>query len=295
MKTQMNFTIGSDPELMVYNRSLGRVVSSLPILPNKENPIDLHDGIFVYSDNVLMEAKFSPVITKNDFVNSFRQTFIRTKKYLGNNFEIIPMASHVYDDSELKDREAWRIGCTPSYNCYTNDENEIVKFKNGMRTGSAHIHIGNGKLCNYNTRNEVIRLLDIFVGCASVILERDNIDVSKARRMYYGRAGEFRPTPYGLEYRVLSPFVLWTPELMELVYDLVDFTLSIVEGGETNDVLNLINPRKIQTVINNCDVKLAKKILNSVQGRPSYLPDEFIARINGNYNIGNFDRSWGID
>jgi len=292
MKTPMMFTIGSDPELMVYDRSLGKIVSSLSLLPDKHNPVDLNDGIFVYADNVLVEAKFPPVTTKGDFVKTFQKTFRRVKSHLGNNFEIIPLASHVYDDSELQSKEAWKIGCTPSYNCYTKDENEIVSFQDGTRTGSAHIHLGNPSLCNYDRRHLTVRLLDIFVGCASVIFEND-IVASRMRRQFYGRAGEFRPTPYGLEYRVLSPFVLLSPALIELTYDLTDFTLSISDSNEVEQILRLANPRKVQDAINNCNRRLASSILNGVC-RQSEMPDDLIERINYNYNVRDFNRNWEL-
>ncbi len=293
MKIQMPFTIGSDPEVMIYNRSLGKIVSSLALLPDKQNPIDLNDGIFVYADNVLVEAKFPPVRTKAEFVNSFRKAFFRIKRHLGDNFKIIPVAAHVYDDSELQDRAAWKIGCVPSYNCYTQDENEIVKFNDGMRTGSAHIHIGNPNLCNYNRRHETTRLLDVFVGCASVILEQDIAEASRARRNFYGKAGEFRPTPYGLEYRVLSPFVLSSPALIELIYDLVDFTLSIVEGGESEQILNLVNGNQVQDCINNCESRLAEMILTNIR-EASEMPRQLLQRIGQSYNVRNFDSNWNL-
>lgn len=292
MKRPMQFTIGSDPEVMIYDRTLGRIVSSLSLLPDKKNPIDLHDGIFVYADNVLVEAKFPPVRTKQEFVNIFQKTFKRVKKHLGNNFEIIPLAAHVYDESELQSREAWRIGCTPSYNSYTREENEISNFQDGTRTGSAHIHIGNPRLCNYDMRHEVVKLLDIFVGCASVIFEND-IVASRMRRQFYGRAGEFRPTPYGLEYRVLSPFVLLSPALIELAYDLIDFTLSISDNNEVEQILRLANPRKVQDAINNCNRRLASSILNGVC-RESEMPDDLIRRITCNYNVRDFNRNWEL-
>lgn len=290
MKTQlkkMKFTIGSDPELMLKN-SKGKIVSSLPVLKcDKDAPIKLENGIRFYADNILAEAAFPPQTTKEGFVGIFRETFGAMRKHLGNEFAIEPIASHVYDDSELEDPKAWEIGCTPNYNGYTEAMNEVVNFTSGLRTGSAHIHLGNEKLCDFNTRHQTIRLLDAIVGCSSVIFDKD--PSSRARRKYYGTAGEFRPTPYGLEWRVLSPFVLRHPALVELAYDLIDFSMSIVESDEIKAFLSKVKPEDVQAAINTCNVKTARKVLAKIG-----LPDDLLKRVEADYDTADFNKNWAI-
>jgi hypothetical protein len=286
---KMKFTIGSDPELMLLNRKSGKIVSSLPVLKtDKHAPIDLQNGIFMYADNILAEAKLPPVEGKAAFVGVFRDTFTRMKQYLGEEHVLVPIASHIYDESELQDPKAWEIGCTANYNGYTESVNEIVNFENGLRTGSAHIHLGNVKLTDFDVRHQAIRLLDMFLGCSSVIFDTD-VKASKARRKYYGAAGEFRPTPYGLEYRVLSPFVLRSPVLVELVYDIIDYTMSIVEGEEIAETLALVSSADVQKAINNCDTKLARKVLIAAG-----LPKELLKRVEAKYNTKDFHKNWDI-
>jgi Phage phiEco32-like COOH.NH2 ligase-type 2 len=293
MKKFTSFTIGSDPEFMVFDLSKKKIVSSLPLLPDKEHPIDLGEGILVYADNILAEAKFPPARTKAEFIGSFRNAFQRLERHLGNNFNIAPVTYHVYDEVELSDKKSWEIGCTPSYNGYTERENPIIKFKDGTRTGSAHIHIGNQKLCNFDVRHQAVRLLDIFLGVASVIFEKDG-EPSRTRRRYYGSAGEYRPTSYGLEYRVLSPYVLRNPELIRLVYDLVDFTMSIIEGGdEIQSTLDLVDPKAIQYAINEADLPLARRIFSEVAGSVG-MPVSLFRRVKPTYNVRDFHKNWQI-
>lgn len=285
----MQYTIGSDPELMIQARKTGKILSSLPILKHDKNdPIDLKNGIFIYSDNILAEAKFPPMSTKAEFIGVFKTAFERMKKHLGEEFTVLPIASHLYDDSELKDEKAWEIGCTPNFNAYTASMNPIVEFENGLRTGSCHIHVGNEKLTDFDLRHKAIRLLDIFVGCASVVFETE-IEASKARRKYYGASGEFRPTPYGLEYRVLSPFCLRSPQLMDLVYDLVDYTMSIIEEGKTDEVLARVEVKKVRTAIDQCSKSMARKVLIAAG-----LPADLFKRVEAEYDTANFDKNWGI-
>ena len=286
---KMQFTIGSDPELMIQSRKSGKILSSLPILKrDKHNPIDLKNGIFMYADNILAEAKFPPVTTKAEFVGLFKTAFARMKEYLGADYTVIPLASHLYDDSELTDDKAWEIGCTPNFNAYEEAMNPIAEFENGLRTGSAHIHVGNEKLCDFDLRHKAIRLLDIFVGCSSVIFDKD-VEASKARRKYYGASGEFRPTPYGLEYRVLSPFCLKSPQLVELVFDLVDYTMSLVESGKADEVLTRVDSKKVRKAIDQCNIGLARKALVAAK-----LPTELFQRVETDYDTTDFDKNWGI-
>jgi hypothetical protein len=298
---KMKFTIGSDPELMVRDNATGKIISALPVLVDdkgvlcdKYNPIDLKNGVFMYADNILAETKFPPVSTKKEFIGVYRTAFSRMKKTLGNKFSLVPLASHLYDKDQLFETngepvlKAWEIGCTANYNAYTESQNEIVNFEDGVRTGSCHIHVGNRKLCDFHMRHKAIRLLDIFVGCASVIFDKD-IDASRRRRKYYGASGEFRPTDYGLEYRVLSPFVLRSPKLVELVYDLVDFTMAIIQSDKVDEILGLVNPESVHKAINECDINLSRDILKTVK-----LPIRLFKRVEADYDVADFDKNWNI-
>src|SRR5689334_8173306 len=55
-------TLGSDPELMLFSKDEGKIVSSMRILKgcDKRKPILLGNGIKMYPDNVLLEAAFPP-------------------------------------------------------------------------------------------------------------------------------------------------------------------------------------------------------------------------------------------
>jgi hypothetical protein len=73
-----------------------------------------------------------------------------------------------------------------------------------------------------------IRMLDLFLGIPSVFIDKDRTSV--ARRKLYGKAGRFRKPPHGVEYRSLSNFWLSSPKLVELVYDICEFTLEFVKN-----------------------------------------------------------------
>lgn len=301
------FTFGADPELFLFDKEQKKVVSSIPVLKrNKENPIEIAKGVKIYADNALVELAFPPAENKHQFIETLRTAFARTKEYFGNRYSLLPQAAYEYERNQLKDKlhyvkdgkeetmTAWDIGCNPSFDVYRRCENKIRKFENGFRSGSFHIHIGNkyyktdanGKLLTNESRSAAVKLMDIFVGVPSILFDKDK--TAPIRRKLYGRAGECRKTPYGIEYRVLGNFALRSPELVSLVFDLTQYALSYINDGREKEILNRINPNTIMKAINANDKILAKQILKLAK-----LPPQFMKRIKNNWNP-DFNKAWGI-
>ena len=110
-----------------------------------------------------------------------------------------------------------------------------------------HIHIGyNHPAVPESLR--MVKLLDIFLGIPSVIIDPD-----KKRRELYGKAGAFRLTKYGVEYRTLSSYMMSKDSILYLVWDLL--TLAENFGGSPN----AFDKNQIQHIINESDVEEAKK------------------------------------
>lgn len=298
MKTKtvpnLKTTLGSDPELLLFDLHQGKIVSAITVLGrDKHDPIDLGDGIKMYSDNVLVEAAFPPADSKQGILDSFRKVFSRMKNQLGERYTLLPMASHVYADDELKEPVAWESGCSPNYDVYARKSNLPADFTNGLRTGSFHIHIGNAdwkkkdcsqKLLTLESKEQAIKLLDIFVGVSSVIFDRD--PTAHARRRLYGKAGEFRPTPYGVEYRVLGNFPLRSPAATMLVFDLVDLALDHVRSDTEKDALAMFKEEEVRSAINDHDVGLAEMICSA-------LPDHLQEAIHKDYDA-DFSKAWSL-
>ncbi len=283
-----NISIGSDPELMIFDNVQNKIVSSIPILEhNKHNPIKLGDGINLYSDNVLAEVSFPPAYSKEEIIFRIKDVFKRVKNHLGKKYKLIANAAHEYDMDELACNEAWEAGCDPSYNVYTGDPNPISGFSSPLRTGSAHIHIGHEKLLNPNTRNKAIRLMDIFVGCSSVLFDKDNS--AQRRRELYGRASEHRITTYGFEYRCLGPYILRSPELIDLALDLSIHSMSIIEQGKEDNIINQIDENQVISAINDYNIKLATDILKNIG-----LPERFFDRINSIPKVEDLYQTWDL-
>lgn len=294
-------TFGSDPESMIIRLDDQKVVSAIPIIGHdKHDPIDLGDGIRLYADNVLAENSFPPTENPDDFIARLREVFVRTMEFLGGRYELAFRAAHIYDETELGPKPEimvgklpveWEIGCNPSWDTYKQSSYIPNPFEDGMRTGSFHLHIGHEKLAggmdNIEMKATAIRLLDLFVGCASVIFDKDKS--SPMRRRLYGKCGDFRPTPYGIEWRTLGNYALRSPALVRLVLDLATYAMGFIDRGEHEAALEWTDPDEVQKAVNTCDKKLAKQILLDAA-----MPSELMHRIERRYRIINWREAWAI-
>lgn len=294
-KQKLTTTFGSDPELFLFSNKSQKIVSSLPVLQHdKHDPIDLGDGIKMYADNVLVEAAMPPQDSAEGMLEQFKTVFQRMQNVLGADFRLVAQASHTLEDSELQDPKAWEAGCDPNFNAYTGGMNEPASFVTGLRSGSFHVHIGNknfkkdanGLLLNSDSRETTIKLLDIFIGLSSIIFDGD--ESSAARRALYGKAGEFRPTFYGIEYRVLGNFALRSPETTGLVFDLINHALVHTSEGSDKDVIKAVGEKNVIKAINTNDVKTAIKLLTKAE-----LPANLMKRVQKQYKPDMY-KDWGI-
>lgn len=219
--------IGADPEVFVRNRQTKQLVSAHGLLPGtKEEPFVVPFGA-VQIDGMATEFNIDPASNRREFVRNVQKVFESMTEMLPDDVELVvgqPCAH--FDPSVISEQphEALMLGCEPDYNAYTGEENPTPAAINpNLRTAAGHIHIGwtDGvsdvfEVSHFETCMRLVRHLDATVGVSSLLYDTDT-----ERRSLYGKAGAFRPKPYGVEYRVLSNAWLCTPELMAQVYDQV--------------------------------------------------------------------------
>lgn len=277
-KSPLRLTWGTDPELMLYNEKTCKIVNAIPVFKHgKNNPLDLGDGFKAYTDNVLVEFQTPPAEDKTAFIANLLNAFGRISGALESGYSLRAKAANWYDYTELGQKpnegdaeipDAWQIGCTANFDGYTGKPNDIKAFDDNWRTGSFHLHIGNAdwksgkdnRLMTHDSKIEAVRLLDIFVGCAAIIICCDTS--SRHRRKYYGKAGEFRPTPYGIEYRVLENYYLRQPTMVDLMIDLASHAMFHVSEDTGQDVLKLVDASDVRTAINEDNMTVARKVLD---------------------------------
>jgi len=249
------FTIGCDPELFLKDSGTNKFISIVGLIGGtKEKPMPIGMGCAIQEDNVAAEFCIPPATSFEAFNKSiqFALNDINTRaEKLGLTLASL-VASTSFEDDQLKTRAAQEFGCDPDYNAYTQAPNPRPKTDNkNLRSAGGHVHVG--------TENNVFHMtktMDLLLGVPSLL-----IDTDEDRRKLYGKAGCFRPKDYGLEYRTLSNFWIWSPSTVEWVYNQ---TLSADQTcKEFNETLKDDQWSIIQQCINNNDKETARQLVNN--------------------------------
>lgn len=210
------FTFGADPELFV--KKGGQLVSAHGLIKgDKRNPLVVKDGA-VQVDGMALEFNVDPAKNFDGFDKNLTSVMTTLKSMVPDyEFMIQPVAEFgaAYINSQPK--EARELGCDPDFNAYTKAANPRPAGDAPFRTASGHLHIGWTKdvdpqdPTHFEACCALVKNLDTFVGIPSLVWDESEAgEAADKRRALYGRAGAFRPKPYGLEYRVLSN--IWITE-----------------------------------------------------------------------------------
>jgi len=152
------------------------------------------------------------------------------------------------------------FGCKPSFNAYEDTGLAIADPRAlTSRFAGGHLHYGTSyfKTDPRGRADAIVKVLDAVVGVAGVSMaaEMDN----PMRRIYYGRAGEYRLPKHGLEYRVLSNFWLISPAISMLTCELFRAAIRFAEAGF--GFMWNADETEVRGIINTCDVAGARKLL----------------------------------
>lgn len=256
-----SYTIGSDPELFIFNTKTNKVASAIDKIPGtKAEPYKegLPEGFGLQTDNVLAEFNIPPVQSENSFVEciEFMKNVIRDKvKEINEKFDIACQASAKVPSRELLHPQAREFGCDPDYCIYKEGPNEVTAAtRSTLRSAGFHLHVGyEGN--NIDTSLAMLRYVDAIVGLPSIIYDTDT-----ERRKLYGKAGCFRLQPHGFEYRTLSSYWIGTESRLRFIWKQLMYAIHSFENGNA-----LPDPELIQAVINNNDVEMAKTLIRKYQ------------------------------
>ena len=265
----MDFTIGTDVEL--FAKKGKKFVSSIPFIGSfdtgtKHNPIKFKGGHTLQRDNVATE--FATKVANNDkeFVRNIRVALKEAVNYVPKGTELQAISSVIFDNDELSHPEAFEFGCDPDFNAWNDgDINPRPCAANmNLRTAAAHIHIGHPFLKGMKNKIRMIKMMDCYCGMMSVIL--DSSPESLRRKELYGKAGAFRPTSYGVEYRTLSNFWIKSPEIVSTIYFLTHNALKSLYQNQDKKIISTMGGKdEITGIINSGNVKLAEKLLDVKQ------------------------------
>lgn len=215
-------TIGTDPELFVKDERTGAVVPICGIIGgSKGKPLDLGDGYGVQEDNVMLEFNTPPCSSPYSFVDTVREgisrcaDFVRTKQ---SNLTFDNASERLFGYDLLNTPQAAQFGCSAEYDAYSQgasvspvDPRSLDDSEGAWRFAGGHVHLGYESSVDF-PKFVAASFADVFLGLPSV-----NVDKQARRRELYGRPGRYRPTSYGIEYRVLSNFWVMDEGMCEQV------------------------------------------------------------------------------
>ena len=256
---KQNITIGCDPEVFVQTKK-GTVIPAVGLIGGtKEKPIKVMSGA-LQEDNVLGEFNTDPATSYINFRDNIRTVMgILESKVHPHKLKIL--SSHRFSASDLQAAgdQALEFGCNPDINAWTGAENDAPSPYTTLRTAGGHVHLGfDVKEDDLKSRYDVIKLMDVYLGIPSVLLDGDT-----DRRGMYGQAGACRTKIYGVEYRVLSNFWLQSDKHIEWVYN--QATRAVENKEYVNEILDKYSPELIQKTINESDIEQAALIVNDLQ------------------------------
>lgn len=263
-------TTGWDPEIFAVDGD-DKLFPAFKFLPSKEEP-------FLIKAYPADSEGYGPIITKA-YWDGFQAEFTtkpygchgwafdqlhfglktilqqatkadsRAKLTLKNVFEL--SGKELFDTTP----DQIALGCDPSYNAYGTEPFRCENpFELPYRMAGGHVHLGIPGMTEERAI-PLVKMLDLLVALPAVGMFAD-ID-SPIRRQYYGRSGEFRLPPHGLEYRTLSNAWLGHPAVGNVLMDIARIATGNIKDKFTISDLG-VDEDYIRAIIDNTDVQAAR-------------------------------------
>lgn len=258
------FKLGSDPELFLRRKDTGEYFPAIGIIEGtKAKPVQmkgLPKGFTWQIDGMALEFNTPPASSKEEWVNNHKTAMKFIHQNIDNEqFQVMVDAVADFDEKYFDMPGARELGCSVDFNAWLQCTNPRPDANGNQRTTAGHIHLGASELKDQSLVEECVKVLDLFLGLPSVLLDEE-----RERRKLYGKAGCFRfATSFiGHEYRVLSNFWLKSEELMGWVYDNTQAAINFINEGKT------IAPDDefiIQAGINDYNEDFARELVNKYQ------------------------------
>ena len=221
----IEITIGSDPEVFLKDPVTDEYIPSPGVIRgSKESPAACNGGA-VLSDNAMAEFCTEPALSADEFAYNTKRVFDQLDSMAQDFGLVTVIAAHAkFNKGSMDSPYLQEFGCDPDFNIWTTKQNRVKAdelLRDDIRVAGGHVHIG---ICDKDTGGcpmdedenllpRLIRMCDLLLGVPSIMMAQDTV-----RKKYYGRAGSYRPKPYGAEYRVLNNFWLSSTERMEWVF-----------------------------------------------------------------------------
>ena len=275
MVQPVDITYGTDPEAF-FERN-GAIIGSEKILHKRGlksgygPPVVVRDGV---------QFEFNPQYSHSvaglaeNLSNGFKALQIHMKGYPDVSLCFRGLVEVSREELDSLTKRSRVLGCQPSNNAYGENPITVNVKTYRKRSSGGHAHFGLSTLPRIfgkyeEERARVVSLFDIFVGNSCVMFDRD--PGAAERRENYGRAGEYRLQPHGLEYRTLSNFWLRNYSLMSFVFGMGNFSVSVLNTTLTTDqnleqeLIDTVNIGNFIKAIDTNDYDLARTNFDSIR------------------------------
>jgi hypothetical protein len=238
--------IGTDIEVFVLENNSPKNPCGI-VKGEKEEPFQWDtEGYMTSLDCVAIEYNTPPVTNKSDFKQSVLHSLKYVQTLLKDNQKLCFSPSLRFPDSELYTIESITFGCTPDYNAWTGKMNKISGglATDNLRSIGLHTHYD----CNEKDVKAMVKLLDFTLGIPALLLEPEN-----ERRNIYGKAGAYRPSKFGFEYRHLSGY-FQQEQFLDFIWDNSELAFSLFKEG-------FVAPKEVRTIIDTRNLESAKTMV----------------------------------
>ena len=233
---QHKITIGGDPEFFLQDHN------NCFISPHKFVPGTKHDPTpssampegFYHVDGLAVELNIPPASYSLDFLMSFK-ILIKEMSKLAQAHGATIVGDDILNFEQLnvpfESLPGWvrELGCDPDFDAYDDVPNEVVD-PNTFRCAGGHFHVGWREpeeidFDHYELCRQVAMKLDSTVGIYTRSLQLED-----ERKLLYGKAGAFRPKPYGIEYRTPGNLVWLGDRTLSVAFRLIMYTMQNFEN-----------------------------------------------------------------
>jgi hypothetical protein len=252
--------IGTDIEFFVEDIISKLIKTAEPYAKGTKNEpynFDPNDKWACISlDNVLFEITSTPSDNESEFLNSINKGKDYVKSLLPENLGLTYLPSARLLDEELQSTCAKTFGCEGTFNAWLREMNPSPSSTDkNLRSSGFHLHFSYGNDVDTPIDEAIVKACDLLLGVPSVLIEPKN-----NRRELYGKAGECRFKPYGVEYRVLSGYFAKDDKLIKWVFNQA---MSVIDFINKQGVEVLDNQQQtIIDCINNYDDVAALNLIN---------------------------------
>ena len=185
--------LGADPELFLVDAA-GAFVSAIGKIGGSKThplPLPLGDGYAMQEDNVALEYNIPPASNQEEFVNNIQ----KATEFLSNHvrqfgIQFSHESATYFPEKELMHPAAMEFGCDPDFNAWTREVNPRPQApRPDLRSCGGHVHVGAVVADLYSA----VKRMDLMLAVPSVLMDNGQL-----RKQLYGKAGAYRPKPYGV-------------------------------------------------------------------------------------------------